>query len=862
MLRPAGVAALVVLGSLLLAGPALAQPQQGNLLPNPRLFSVTPPGGKAGSSVEVTFAGQDLEEPQALLFSHPGIKAVPVTPPPPPPPDPKKPPTKPMAPPAVTKFNVSIAPDVPPGIHDVRLVNKWGVSNPRAFVVGDLVEVAEKEPNNDVNQAHRVELNTTVNGVISPGTDVDYFVFAGKKGQRVVVSCLASSIDSRLDPELRIFDSANRPLGYSHRYRDGDALADCILPADGDCYVRLCHFTYIAAGAANEFYYRLTISTAPWIDAVHPPMVEPGKPAQLTVYGRNLPGGKPDPTAVVAGKVLEKLTVTVTAPTDPAVLQRLGFTGHVAPNASGLDGFEYRLRNEAGASNPYLITFARAPVVLDNEANDTPETAQEITLPCEVAGRIEKKRDRDWYAFSAKKGDVYTIEVVSERLGSPAYMYFVLRNPANKQDLFRTPDDNAETLSPNKFVTRTSDPAPFRFVVPADGKYQLLVASQVGDTLADPRHLYRLRITPEQPDFRLVLVPPATNRPDAVTVRPGGDTYCSVYVWRQDGFKGDVTLTAEGLPPGVTCPPQTIACPPKTAVANLPPAMLVFSAAADAAPWAGEVKVKGTALINGQTVVREARAGSVTWPVQPQQNIPTISRLDRSLMLAVRDKAPFKLAPGVAQLTVIQGEKATVPLKLTRIAPDFKGAVQVQPTQPQEQIPGLQMPPVNIAATDGSLVLTAGTNMYPGTYNIVLRAQAQVPFNKDPMAKSRPNINVVLPSAPISLTVLPKQVGTLSVSNANPTVKAGTQAELVVKVNRMFDYAGEFKVQLVLPPNVQGVGADEVTIPAGKDEAKLVVKVPADAAPGNRPNLVVKLTATLAGKTLAQESKINVNVVK
>jgi len=53
---------------------------------------------------------------------------------------------------------VTIAPDTPLGLHDVRLVNKWGISNPRAFAVGDLPEVLEKEPNNDVNQAQRVEL--------------------------------------------------------------------------------------------------------------------------------------------------------------------------------------------------------------------------------------------------------------------------------------------------------------------------------------------------------------------------------------------------------------------------------------------------------------------------------------------------------------------------------------------------------------------------------------------------------------------------------------------------------------------------------------------------------------------------------
>ena len=44
--------------------------------------------------------------------------------------------------------------------------------------------------------------------------------------------------------------------------------------------------------------------------------------------------------------------------------------------------------------------------MLENDDNDTPEKAQEVPLPCEIAGRVEKQRDRDWYAFTAKKGDV------------------------------------------------------------------------------------------------------------------------------------------------------------------------------------------------------------------------------------------------------------------------------------------------------------------------------------------------------------------------------------------------------------------------------------------------------------------------
>jgi hypothetical protein len=843
--------------ALLAADRAAAQPGPGSNLPQPRLMTVFPPGGKAGTTVEVAFTGTDLEEPEKLLFSHAGIKAEPIVPPTPEP-DPKKP-DQPPAKPPVTRFKVTIAADAPLGVHDVRLINKWGVSNPRAFVVGDLNEVLEKEPNNDVPDAQRVELNSTVNGNMANPTDVDYYVFAGKKGQRVIVSCLASTIDSRFHPALELYDAKGKQLAFNRNYKHNDALVDCTLPDDGDYHVRVYEFTH-TQGSADHFY-RLTISTAPWIDAIHPAVLEPGKATQVTVYGRNLPGGKPDEKSVVDGRVLDKLTVNVTVPAaDPTKNERPAISGRVAPNAFALDFFEYRLRGEAGSSNPFLFSLAKSSVVVDNEANDTPETAQEVSLPCDIAGRIEKKRDRDWYAFTAKKGEVFNIDVMSDRLGVGAstLMYIIVRDANTKQNLFETPENNPEQLNP-KFFTHSEDPPTYRFTAPADGKYLLLVASRLGDTLAGPRQLYRVRIAPDQPDFTLVAMAEEQYRPEAATLLQGGNQAFHVFAWRKDGFTGDIELSVEGLPPGVTCTPQTLGGPLRFGT-------LVLSATAEAAAWTGEVKIKGTATIKGQKVVHEARSATITWPVQPQQNIPTISRFDRGLWLAVRDKAPYQVAASIDKTAIVQGDKGTLKLTLNRIWPDFKQPLLVQ-IQPQELPPGLVVnnnQPITIApnANEASLPVVVNGNVLPGTYTVVLRTQSQIPFNKDPKAPQKPPTIVVLPSAPVTLTVLPKAVATLALSNAAPTVKAGGETELVLKVTRQFNYEGEFKVQLVLPPNVQGVEAAEVTIPAGQNEVKLVLKSPADAAAGNRADLIVRATATVNGTAIVHDVKLNVNVVK
>jgi hypothetical protein len=563
--------------------------------------------------------------------------------------------------------------------------------------------------------------------------------------------------------------------------------------------------------------------------------------------------------------VLEKVTLKVTAPTLEEARKR-PLTGWLGPSAATLDGFELRLRNAAGSSNPFLLALAKAPVVLDNEANDTAATAQAVSLPCEIAGRVEKRRDRDWYVFEAKRGETWNIEVFSNRLGAPTYMAFLLRNAVSKANLYESPLFENMNLYARQFFARSEDPPAYRFTAPADGKYLLLVFDRAADTLAGPRGTYHVRITRDEPDFHLVALSGENKLPDCATVGAGGHQALSVFAWRHTGFTGDIELTVEGLPAGVTCTPQPLA-------ANVRQATVVLRAAPGAAPWSGEIKVKGTATVNGVKVVREARSGCIVWPVQQGTNAPTVSRLDRALMLGVRGKAPFALSTALDKVEVRQGERAVLKVKQERFWPDLKGPLQVQIMQsPQQQ--GSELPielrvnnfaPINLspAQKEGSLPVTVGPNTPPGVYNIVLRGQTQVLYSKDPGGAGKQNIFVVQPAAPVTLTVVPRALANLNLSTNNVTVKIGTQAEVVVRVARLFSYAGEFKVQLVLPPGVTGVEAADVVIPAGMDTAKLVVRVPAAAAPGFRGNLLVRATALWNGKVaIPHEARFNVNVVK
>ena len=143
---------------------------------------------------------------------------------------------------------------------------------------------------------------------------------------------------------------------------------------------------------------------------------------------------------------------------------------------------------------------------MDRGDNDTPATAQEVNPPVEVVGRVEARGDRDWYAFDARKGQVFSIEAIGDRLGSPIDLALSLRSAATGKVLGEY-DDGPPSLSDAQFPTRTDDPARLRFVAPADGRYQLSVTSRGSAFQVGPRHVYRVRIGPERPDFRLVVMP-------------------------------------------------------------------------------------------------------------------------------------------------------------------------------------------------------------------------------------------------------------------------------------------------------------------------------------------------------------------
>ncbi len=145
-----------------------------------------------------------------------------------------------------------MAKDVPVGQYDVRVVAAAGLSNFRAFVVGDWPEVIEKEPNNEPAKAQRGYPAGGHQRPDRPATDVDHYVFPAKKGQRVLINCWAWRIDSQLDGTLMVYDPQGKELAYTGDYYGKDPFIDFTAPADGDYMVKVWDFVYGGGGRLSS----------------------------------------------------------------------------------------------------------------------------------------------------------------------------------------------------------------------------------------------------------------------------------------------------------------------------------------------------------------------------------------------------------------------------------------------------------------------------------------------------------------------------------------------------------------------------------------------------------------------------------
>lgn len=210
---------------------------QSVCLPAPRLLTIYPMGAPVGTSIEVTIAGENLDELEGLIFSDPHITASPVL-------DSRQ---KPIA----SRFRITVPDDTKPGIVEAFAIARLGVSSGRVFSIGTMAEVTQTVPSPSIKEAFSIQPGSTINAT-TVARSVNHYRFTAKAGQNLRIDCASRGIDSKLDPIVTLTDSTGRVLAT-----DRSASGISYRVEQDDEYIIKVHDLTFQGG--SEFFYRLSL---------------------------------------------------------------------------------------------------------------------------------------------------------------------------------------------------------------------------------------------------------------------------------------------------------------------------------------------------------------------------------------------------------------------------------------------------------------------------------------------------------------------------------------------------------------------------------------------------------------------------
>jgi hypothetical protein len=122
---------------------------------------------------------------------------------------------------------------------------------PVALAVSDVDEVVEQEPNDDPAHATRISVPGGVTGRFQTKGDVDHYVFAAKKGQRLAIEATTQELFSPTEVYMTLKDAKGAQLAAMNPM--AAPRLDFTAPADGDYTLVVEHLYYW--GGPTESYH-------------------------------------------------------------------------------------------------------------------------------------------------------------------------------------------------------------------------------------------------------------------------------------------------------------------------------------------------------------------------------------------------------------------------------------------------------------------------------------------------------------------------------------------------------------------------------------------------------------------------------
>lgn len=407
--------------------------------------------------------------------------------------------------------------------------------------------------------------------------------------------------------------------------------------------------------------------------------------------------------------------------------------------------------------------------------------AQKITLPADISGAFFPAADVDTYEFAVKKGETWWVEVASERLGRNTDPFVLVQQV--KDGKFTDVAELYDIAPPMKVTSNgySYDGPPYdagspdvlgKFEAKEDGTYRLHVRDLFGGTRSDPHNVYRLLVRQAAPDFSLAAwaVHMTLRNGDRASLskpmalRQGDARAFEVVVQRRDGFDGEIEISMENLPPGVSATGLRIG-KGKTC------GHLILTADEKAPRGFSLAKITGKAFIGGKEIVRPVRLASMEWPVKDAKGEIPAPRLVADIPVSVTDSEQAPLTIATAENKVFEakaGETLKIPLKLTW-RNEFNGA-SIKVRAYGEGFSGIKEFDIPLkAATHEALLDLAALKISPGDYTFALQSLGICKYRYNPAA------------VPLAEAEQKKAEATLAAAAAEAKKIAATDAEAAKK---------------------------------------------------------------------------------
>lgn len=440
---------------------------------------------------------------------------------------------------------ISISPDAPLGAASWdTFCASGGSSGSLPFIIGDLPEFIEQEPNSTLAKAHPTMLPITVNGQIHGERDLDYYLVELQSGQVIYGEVLARRLGSKLEPTIAIFDASGKPQIFQEDSIGDDPLFAFKASEAGAYTIQLGNVSF---HGSPSHVYRMNLTYDPVAPYVFPIGAPAGQPTKFRFLAMDGAGGQLE--------IERELTLNGV----PGAYKSVDVEGLsnrpplriLPPNAQVITTLTHRQKPEVD-----IITGQTANGVLAPFSSDTFNLV------------VEDKTPIDLRVHAPAQTSATSLVIVT------------IRNSEGKT-LVKT------KLNP----TSHSVKAYHHMANPAPGNYSIEVQS-LGGVKSDHRlGSYQLELSSSNPDFSL------TAARDCVTVIQGQSIEIPITLNRHGGFRGEVTLSITGIPEGVVIENNLIG-------EDEQGTKLKLTLPADEPSTRHEIQISGEATINGQVISR------------------------------------------------------------------------------------------------------------------------------------------------------------------------------------------------------------------------------------------------------------------